>query len=82
MRCWHRLVAADGGYLRIAQASFHEPADSLVPQIVKAEILKARCLASGHALSNGYGRRMGFRLGAPKNASSVSGGRRGWQVTR
>lgn len=44
MRCWHRLVAADGGYLRIAQASFYEPGDSLAPQIVKAEILKANCL--------------------------------------
>lgn len=57
MRCWHRLVAADGGYLRIAQASFYEPADSLVPQIVKAEILKARCLL-------GIGPRFVERVGA------------------
>lgn len=57
MRCWHRLVAADGGYLRIAQASFYEPADSLVQQIVKAEILKARCLI-------GIGPRFVERVGA------------------
>src|SRR5690606_28738204 len=39
----HRLVAADSRYLLIAQAGFHEPADSLVPQVVKAEVFKARC---------------------------------------
>lgn len=57
MRCWHRLLAADGGYLRIAQASFYEPGDSLAPQIVKAEILKARCLI-------GIGPRFVERVGA------------------
>ncbi len=55
MRCWHRLVAADD--LRIAQASFYEPGDSLAPQIVKAEILKARCLI-------GIGPRFVERVGA------------------
>lgn len=57
MRCWHRLLAADGGYLRIAQASFYETGDSLAPQIVKAEILKARCLI-------GIGPRFVERVGA------------------
>ncbi|OAD17880.1 hypothetical protein A3839_03360 [Achromobacter insolitus] len=74
-------MAADGGYLRIAQAGFHEPADSLVPQIVKAEILKARYslgigprfverVGASYAISAGW-------PGALKNASSVSGGRKG-----
>ena len=34
---------ADGRHLPIAQAGFHESADSLVPQVVKAEVFEARC---------------------------------------
>lgn len=74
----HRLVAADGGYLLIAQASFHKPANSLVPQVMKVEVLKA-CRSLGispcfveqvgasYAIPTGFGeeRQLGFGTAHP-----------------